>query len=356
MKLNNHLEDSIIDETSEEVIPFKYSITSYGADFPVDSLVNRLDKDFLFVPEFQRQYVWTIRQASRFIESLLLGLPVPGIFLSKDPETQKLLIIDGQQRLKTLQFFYNGLFEPDSKEFRLKGVQPEFEEKNYKELKEEDKIRLNDSIIHATIVKQDKPSEDESSIYHIFERLNTGGTSLQPQEIRSCIYQGDFNDFLHELNNHPAWRKVYGRISNRLKDEELILRFFALYFNFNNYKRPLKDFLNNYMAGNRHLKIQNKKTLESVFIPTIDFIARLLGKKAFRMERGLVAAVFDSIMIGVAKRLSKGPIKDEKEFIKKYEKLIQNEDYLNFVQSGTSDKSIVGGRIELSSNIFNDIN
>ncbi|MEA5508035.1 DUF262 domain-containing protein [Halotia wernerae UHCC 0503] len=109
-----------LEEEDNEVIPFRYSITSYGADYPVDSLVKRLEIGSIYIPSLQRRYVWKLEQASRFIESLLLGLPVPGIFLSKEKETQKLLVIDGQQRLRTLQYFYNGVFQPDKKEFVLK--------------------------------------------------------------------------------------------------------------------------------------------------------------------------------------------------------------------------------------------
>src|SRR5687767_14799498 len=100
------IEDALGDD-SEEVLPFRYAITSYGADYPVDGLVKRVGDGDITVPTFQRGFVWNFRQASRFIESLLLGLPVPGIFLSKEPDTQKLLVIDGNQRLHTLRFFYD---------------------------------------------------------------------------------------------------------------------------------------------------------------------------------------------------------------------------------------------------------
>lgn len=76
-------ETKVLDDTESELIAFRYSITSYGADYPVDSLVQRLDKEVVFVPEFQRKYVWTLKQASKFTESLLLGLPVPGVFLQE---------------------------------------------------------------------------------------------------------------------------------------------------------------------------------------------------------------------------------------------------------------------------------
>lgn len=217
---------------SSEVLPFIYSITSYGADYPVDALVKRLGKKDVFIPPFQRGYVWTLRQASRFIESLLLGLPVPGIFLAKEKESQKLLVIDGHQRLKTLEYFYLGDFKEKGEGFLLKDVQEKFEGKSYKNLVESDRIKLDDSIIHATIVKQEEPSEDISSIYHIFERLNTGGSLLQPQEIRACIYHGEFNELLNQLNTNKNWRSIYGKISERLKDRELILRFFALCYRY----------------------------------------------------------------------------------------------------------------------------
>ena len=103
-------------------------------------------------------------------------------------------MIDGQQRLRTLQYFYRGIFEPDKREFALKGVTPEFEGVTYNSLKDHDRRRLDDSILHATIVRQETPSDDDSSIYHIFERLNTGGIPLNPQEIRATIYHGEFND------------------------------------------------------------------------------------------------------------------------------------------------------------------
>jgi len=162
-EMNKYKETEIIDQSEDEVLDFTYSITSYGADYPIDSLIKRLRNETIKIPKFQRVYVWTEKQASRFIESLLLGLPVPGIFFSRDLDSADLLVIDGQQRLKSLLYFYEGHFE--DKVFRLKDVQKRFENKTYEELEADDKTRLDDSIIHATIVKQDEPSEDNSSIY-----------------------------------------------------------------------------------------------------------------------------------------------------------------------------------------------
>lgn len=351
-------ETSVIDyaEKDEQEIPFQYNITSYGADYPVDGIIKRLIDESIFIPPFQRNYVWTLKQASRFIESLLLGLPVPGVFLSKEEPSSKLLVIDGQQRLKTLQFFYEGIFK--GRIFSLEGVQDKFEGKTYKSLNPEDKLRLDNSIIHATIVRQEVPTDDESSIYHIFERLNTGGTQLQPQEIRACIYAGKFNEVLNELNKYTPWRNVYGKPNNRLKDIELILRFFALYFNFTRYQRPMKEFLNDYMGKNRALKINSKEELITIFTSAIDVISASLSNSAFRPERALNAAVYDAVMVGLAKRIrtiGKGGIQDYNEFKKKYLELLSNDKFIFAYKTATSDEENIKNRLELATEAFKDL-
>jgi hypothetical protein len=160
------MSEKIEDETEEEVVNYRYLITSYGADYPVDSIIKRLKDDVIFVPPFQRKFVWNVQQASRFVESLLLGLPVPGIFLSKEESTGRLLIIDGQQRLTSLFWFYNGFFR--GKKFQLTGVQEDLMGKTYADLEMMDKTRLDDAIIHATIIKQNQPDDGDSSVYLIF--------------------------------------------------------------------------------------------------------------------------------------------------------------------------------------------
>lgn len=350
----DELEDEIDNEELEIAI-FKYSITSYGADYPVDSLVKRLRDGSIFIPSFQRGYIWNLSDASGFIESLLLGLPVPGIFLGKEDDTQKLLVIDGQQRLKSLEFFYNGIFQPLQKTFALQGVQKRFQGLTYKTLEDEDRLRLDDSIIHATVVRQDVPSDDDSSIYYIFERLNTRGRRLHPQEIRASIFHGAFNDLLDELNTNQLWRQIYGKPSPRLKDQELILRFFALYYDWKTYERPMKEFLNQFMGANKRLKKYSKETLEALFSSTIALAHECLGDKAFKPEKALNAAVFDAVMVGLAKRLCKGAIKDTGPVKKNYEALLKNAEFKDAYERSTSNEEKISQRIELAINFFSDI-
>jgi hypothetical protein len=352
-------EDKEIEDPRDEdqPIPFRYSISSYGADYDVDGLVRRLDpkRRDIIVPEFQRKYVWTLARASRFIVSLLLGLPVPGIFLAVDPDTQQLLVIDGQQRLRSLQYFYEGKFRGE-KTFALKGVQPEFEGKTYDTLAPEDRRRLDNSIIHATIIKQEDPKEeDSSSIYYIFERLNTGGMPLQPQEIRASIFQGDFYHLLNELNQYPGWRDLYGSINSRMKDQELILRFFALYYGLEHYKKPLVSFLNWYMKRNRYLQAQSKAELVQLFTNTVDTVHRCLGKPAFRPRGALNAPVYDAVMFGIAKRLEHSSIQDCDQLQKQYDSLLSDDEFKRLYNSGTTDETNIRRRLQLATEAFKDV-
>ena len=359
-------DDELVDlDEVAEVLPFSFAITSYGADYPVDGLVKRLREGDIVVPlfkmqagegittvGFQREYVWKKAQAERFIESLLLGLPVPGIFLVKEPNG-KLLVLDGHQRLRTLQGFYDGVLSGG--EFVLESVQPRFRGKTYKTLEPEDRRRLDNSIIHATIVRQDEPSEDQSSIYLIFERLNSGGTILQPQEIRVALYPGPLVGLLNELNENPDWRALYGKRSSRLKDIELILRFLALLFYGDQYTRPMKGFLNRYMAHNREFDKQPADRIRQTFTSAVGAVRKGIGYRAFRPKNAVNAAVVDSIMYGVASRLSTAsPLPDPAALKPRYDKLLARDDYQQVITRATADEESVRTRLRLAKEAFAD--
>ena len=344
-------EQFVEDEADRDEEPeFHYSITSYGADYPVDGLVKRLKAGDIHIPSFQRQYVWRKPQASRFIESLLLGLPVPGIFLAREGQSHRLLVIDGQQRLRTLQWFYEGIF--DNAAFRLAEVKKQFEGLMYSTLHEDDRRRLDDSILHATIIKQDHPSDRDSSVYLLFERLNTGGTLLHPQEIRACVYHGLFNEVLADLNNDKHWRHLYGPESPRMKDRELILRFFALYFDLDKYARPMVEALNQYMDSNRDMQRQDAPTLQKAFRRTIELIDNSMGVTAFRPVRAINAAVYDAVMVGLAHRLEKEPSPNPKSVRSAYDSLLRAEDFQAAYGKSTSDEEQVKKRIQIAISYF----
>jgi hypothetical protein len=349
-------EELIDDEQSEDpdaAGQIEYQITSYGADFPIDGLVRRLGDGAILIPHFQRSYVWSQTKASRFIESLLMGLPVPGVFFAREADTGCQLVIDGQQRLKTLEYFYAGVFADSGREFKLRGLGSRFEGATYKSLAAEDRRRLDDYTIHATIVKQDEPSEDDTSVYHIFERLNTGGMQLVPQEIRACIYHGEFIELLANLNETEAWREMYGTASKRMRDRELILRFFALFDSAASYSRPMKDFLNRYCAAKRHVADEEVRRLSKLFEETIRKIHDSFGRAAFRPKRALNAGVFDSMMFGIARSLAaaENELTDDK-VRRGIEALLGDKDYLMACQSRTTDEHNVELRLSHAEDAF----
>jgi Protein of unknown function DUF262 len=360
-------QDDILDiDPEEEVLPLFYTITSYGADFLVDGLVSRMQSGDIEVPTFdpefdstselsgfQRDFVWAKPQADKFLESLLLGMPVPGIFLVREPDGV-FLVLDGHQRLQTLQSFYEGVFR--GREHRLEFAQQPWRGKTYKELDVEDRRRLDSSILHATILRQDHPERDYTAIYSIFERINTGGTSLQPQEIRVALFGGPFIKLIRLINANSDWRALYGPRSSRLKDQELILRFFALYVSADTYSRPLKGFLNDFLSANVDLDADSGADLVQVFTDTVAAINAGIGPSAFRPVRSLNAAVVDSIMVGVACRIAeRGPIEKPQRLRSPYERLINNAEYTAATVSSTAAEESVERRLALASAAFRSV-
>jgi len=363
MAEDNDLNDEELegDVTPEDdaVPSVSYDVTSYGSDPEIEGLVNRIRRRDIIIPPFQRDYVWRQPEASKFIESLLLGLPVPGVFFATDPDSNKQLVIDGQQRLKTLLFFYDGFFNPrpeDVKQrvFMLTKVQKTFEGKTYKTLAEHDRIRLDTSIMHATTVKQSAPPGDDTSLYHIFERLNSGGRRLTDQEMRLALYHGELIERVKLLNTFQPWRKVFGKIHTRLKDQELILRFFALYEDSKIYERPLAEFLSKYAGRNRNLKKEYLDQLSLLFKSAINVFLTSLNVKPFRLTKTLNVAVYDSCMVGMAKRIATNPGKEPeaKAVELAYQSLFKDHNYIDAVSRSTADDAFVRRRIEKAIEAF----
>jgi hypothetical protein len=336
------LESSVEDEALlEDPGIRKFSINSYGADYTVDSLVKRMNGGAFKIPDFQRKFVWTLKHSSKFIESLLMGLPVPGIFLYKEAETNEHLVIDGQQRLRTLQMFYNGIY--DEKTFRLVGVREPWVGMTYKDLDTADVLKLDDSVVHATIFKQDSPKDVLDSIYFVFERINSGGIRLSPQEIRNCISMGPFIQMVRELNGNKSWRTVFSTVNNRAKDEELIIRFLALYIDGEKYVRPMNTFLNMFSDRMNKATPGQLQEMRRVFESSIDLVEKSIPR-AFRLIRALNAAVFDSVMVGIAKRIETQPAPDTARVNQAYHDLLQDIDYRQACERATADEENVKTR------------
>ncbi len=337
-----------------------YDITTFGTSADVKTIYNRLVKKKYYIPLFQRDYVWKIPQASRLIESIVMGLPIPSIFMAKDDgKEENYYIIDGQQRLKSIEKFYNG-------EFALEGVVKklfnlDFNGKKYDELDEKLRNRIDEYAIQLIIIKQDKPDDNNDSIYKIFERINTEGTKLLPQEIRASSYHGKFNELLSELANKQQWIDFIQMKNTRKSHEELILRFLSLYFDLDNYKSPMKHFLNVYMNKNRRFKYNSKENIEGIFTRTIHICSEFLTKEDICLlgSNRVNTQLLDSILIGIAKNID-NPKLQEIGFLSGKIDILKKQidddsyEYKDYWESRNSKADFVKGRCEVTIKLFGE--
>jgi len=339
-------EDEVEDEASGSL---SYHINTFPADFTLEVLYQKWKNGDFEIPTFQRGFVWKQPQASKLIESFLLGLPVPPIFLFTSKETSRQLVVDGQQRLRTVFYFFEGFFgegDGDKKSiFRLKGLSDKspLEKKQFSDLSEKDQRRLKDSVLRSFIIQQLDPNDD-TSVYHVFERLNTGGTALSNQEVRNCVYRGRFTDFLREFNIMLEWRALVGtkRPDPRQRDAELILRFFAL-LDYGGYKKPLKDFMSKSMKRLNREAENNPEQIVGTFKGTCARVLEALGERPFHITSALNTAVFDSMMVGIAKRPGASP----QTIRKMREALLANVDYKKAVRDATTDPDVLERRMNM---------
>ena len=354
--------DSAVDDAADEgkFLPEpRYDISSYGVDFDVIGMVRRVNQGEILIPEWQRSYVWTHRQASSFIESLLVGLPVPGVFLALDSETYDLIVIDGQQRLKTLQCFYQGqrpdLSSDKPSAFKLKDVHKRFSGRTYHQLLANDRRRLDASVIHATVIKQDESPGIDTSMYQLFQRLNCGGRSLNSQEIRSAIYRGRLIDRIGHLNQYSDWRLIMGAPHRRMKDQELILRFMALWHSGEQYTEPMTEFLNGFTQTNRHPEESWLDSTAGLFQEVISTFHGATEKRSFRLDQtqAVNAAMFDSMSIGLARRLRNREISHNR-VRDVHESLVHDDEYRRSVTRTTTHRTSVKTRIDLAVSAFLD--
>lgn len=349
-----------------------FNITSWGADMSFRELINMYEDDELLKPELQRKYVWDKAEASRFIESILLGLPIPSIFLANTKDGNK-LIIDGFQRIMTVyDYVKKGIFAKDGKVFKLvntERINKKWRGKAFSELEEFDQKRIRQTTIHSIIFEQKHPTDDDSSLYQVFERINTSGRVLKPQEIRNCVYQGNLNSLLFKLNLNPTWRKLFGinDEDSRMTDLEFILRYFALsskdLIGVKKGQISLKLNLNSYMGSINHNTKAFVINKEKEFEDVISKIYENFGENAFRnySQDGFVKkfhpTIFDSIIISTSYAMEKGVDVTNIESIKlKHIELLKDEDFKKYTTQRTTNLQNINGRINLACNYLYALN
>jgi hypothetical protein len=349
-QMNEAIDELAVDEVMEEnEVSIAYDIAAYPSDLTL-SVINEMYRNGdILIPDFQRNFVWTINQASLLVESFLLGLPVPQVFFHID-EQNKSLIIDGQQRILSVIFYLEGYFGLESLQgkrqvFRLSGLDDNspFAKKRFTDLDESWQRKFKGSVLRAINIRQLNPKGHATSIYHIFERLNTGGTPLKPQEIRNCVYRGKFAQILKELNTDNNWRIILGKqtYDRHQKDVELILRIFSLGNNqWQEYEKPMKEWLNIAMHKEQAGDSPRMKKFISQFKEAADIIANQIGAKPFHVRGPLNSSALDSIFCIIMDNLKNlsGDLKS------KYKTLLINEQFKQATYYGTSDASVLKQR------------
>jgi len=338
------------EEVDDDEAPVSFDIASYPSDLTLSVVYEMWKNDDIVIPDYQRNFVWSIRQSSLLIESFLLGLPVPQVFFYVDEEN-KSEVIDGQQRIMSVVFFLDGYFGSESIQgkkqvFRLTGLPKNgpFAGKRFEDLEETHQRKLKGAVLRAINIRQLNPKGEATSVYHIFERLNTGGTPLKPQEIRNCVFRGDFVGILRELNKDKNWRQILGKTTfdRHQKDVELVLRIFSISSYFDEYEKPMKQFLNRIMERDRSGDSARVTRFVKDFRLAAEVIVSTLGKKPFHVRGPLNSSVLDAVFATVLNSPGKLP----KDFAERYKRLLDDATFKETTTYSTSDLSVVKRRFE----------
>lgn len=346
------LEDT---KTVENYRDFDNRIVTEQARYPLKNTINNFS-DFILAPDYQRKYIWSLDKRSKLIESFMINIPVPPVFLYES-SFSKYEVVDGRQRISTLLGFYNNEFSLTNLEIftELNGLK-------YEELPIEFKERLDRRFLSAIILLKESTSTNTRELelkQFIFERLNTGGELLEPQEIRSALYSDtDFNKLIKELRNDELFKllfKMTEKQCDRMLDQEMILRFFA-YKSANHLQLSLgtKEVLNKYMSISRNFDSKMINSMKDIFQNTIRFVYEKFGENAFLRADGKKAEkmLYDSIMIASAICIEQNGAKNiQKEYLsnKKKELLEEKKEYFNGRNTSLSN---VNERVKLFLNIL----
>lgn len=322
-------------------------------------------------PEFQRLYVWDRKKASRLIESVLLRVPLPIIYLSEQPDGKE-YVIDGQQRLTSLFSFIDGVF-PDGESFKLTGLTAykELNKKTFPEIGEEFQDRIQDySLRTVTLLRQ----SDADLKFEIFERLNTGSEPLNDMELRNCIHRGSYNNLLKELAEDVDFRALLGlsKADKRMRDVELALRFASFFHaTYLQYSPPMKRFFNQDMEKWKNISPPDAEKLHEGFKNALQIVRSLLGSQnAFKRyypgdsknpngnwePKKFNASLFD-VLMGVFWDKDKNQVMAALDPLREgwLDLMATNADFRESIERSTSSQDMVRRRFDLTRQLVEGI-
>ncbi|MBT1706328.1 GmrSD restriction endonuclease domain-containing protein [Chryseosolibacter indicus] len=369
--------DVEVDDT--EISFTEYEISASPNDFNVKTLVDFIGSGIVKIPGFQRNYVWDIKRASKLIESILIGIPIPQIFLYEQGKNN-FLVVDGQQRYFTIYFFSLKRFPKKEKRFELRKIFDEskgipenilndnayfvdfnlslpehlpgrknrFNRRNYATLSDDDRTAFNLRTIRNIIVKQNSPDDGDSVVFEIFNRLNSGGVNLKPQEIRTSLYHSKFYDMLYRINMDKNWRDLTPKETPDLnmKDVEILLRGFAMLVNHEKYAPSLTKFLNDFSAKARKFSDDQIFYLESLFLEFTRVVCTIDKKIFFTQSGRFNISLYESIFVALTEDTY---LKSERNIRltdkSKVKQLKTDKEFVEATQSRTADTKNVALRL-----------
>lgn len=376
-----------LEETEIELSPNKdnfYQAVVWGTDWTTETIARQLEKGNIDLnPSFQRRDAWTNKEKSKLIESLMLGLPVPPIILAESKEKKNsYIVIDGKQRLLSIRRFYSKITEKEFKEkaikekdvfkqLKLSGLEilKELNGCSYEEIEKENGEYINNLENQAirTIVIKNWP--DESFLYTVFLRLNTGSKKLSPQELRQALKPGAFLDFLDDAT---ATSDIIKKMLNnkdadpRMKDIELALRYFSFKYNITNYTGNLKEFLDQtcqmlndkWMLIEEEIRedfVQLEKAIEFVydtFDSTSPFSRYGNGKCSNRFNR----SIFELFTFYFSQSKIRNFVSGNKEeFVQKFIKMNDDTEFIASVSDTTKEVGKVVVRFALFAELLSSL-
>ncbi len=301
-------------------------------------------------PEYQRHFKWDSERQSALIESLFLGIPIPSLFMATNQDSSW-EVVDGLQRITTILNFIGDEQLLSQHKIAIKPLILTGLEKidsmnglSFSDLPKSMQFMLQTRPIRVTVLND---RSDFSVRYDLFERLNTGGVTLHEQEIRNCIFIGEFNDFIKELAQHQAFRSVVRMTENAERGgsyEELVLRFFAYLEDRDAFVHSVNGFLNSYM-DKKTKSFKDKQRLKTIFTKTFEELSDALPLGIVRIPRKNITPIvlYEAISVGLATAISSGTPYDAT----KIPALLTDKALKRLTTGATNSRKMVFDRIKL---------
>ncbi len=362
-------EETLYNDSGDGVItePFNpKDVDIISQPMTISSLADRLEYgDIILDPDFQRRPdLWDAGKQSRLIESLIIRIPLPTFYFDC-ADDDRLIVVDGLQRLNAIRrFIVQGPDDPDCLRLEKLEYLKEYEGLSFGELPASIRRRIKEQVVTVYVIRPGTPDKVRTSI---FTRINTGGLTLEPAEIKNSVYRGQAADLLKELAHSAEFiQATRGKIDPcRMLDCEFVNRFLAFYLlGTEVYEGNLEDFLNNVLIRLQKEPPEEIDRCRKSFRRSMRYAREIFGERAFRKINAdgrygqINKPLFDAVSVNLAKRSEeecKKLLTKREKLEKKYTALLMDKKFVDIITSGTATISNVRRRHKKIDRIFQEV-